>query len=59
MNLFLLLSTIFGFLVIGQGAEKIVCKHPLQAKLTAERYAARSFVPFFIVGYSWNFPKNL
>ena len=35
MNMYLLLTTMFGVLIIGKGAEKIVCRHPLQAKLDA------------------------
>jgi hypothetical protein len=50
-NNFLLISSMFGLLVLGQGAERIVCRHPLQAKLEAERCAARSHVPYFIAGY--------
>jgi len=49
--MFLLLSSLFGVLVLGKGAEKIVCKHPLQAKIDAERKAARSYLPYFVFGY--------
>jgi hypothetical protein len=58
-NMFLLLGSMFGVLVIGQGAEKIVCKHPLQGRIDAKRLAARSYVPYFIAGYQWNYPKNI
>lgn len=53
------LGFFFAFLLVaGHGAEKVVCRNEIEAKLDANRNSKRMmFTPYWIAGYSWRYNR--
>lgn len=58
-NLYMLYASMVGIMIVGKGAEKMVCKHPASNAVENYRKLSRYYLPYSLVSYKHMYPKKL